>query len=659
MRFHFITVFILGSFALTNGCNCEDEPIKEVEAAFTCDIKTCDDGDAYRNGACLPEGCENDQDCCPGTRCRTDLNICWPFELETDFACESDGDCDDPAMRCVETVIGDRQPLRICQFDDCESDETCGKGQSCFHGVCVATAPCVSSCETGTVCDVRSGWCTAVPDDALGCDESCNVDEVMVLEDPVGMRGEACCEIHCTCVTRPPIQPTRYGPFTQVASSLDKVWVATYEEAFGDLLVIQYDHDGNELRAEIVDGVPLDGLVSGDPNGPRNGIAEPGPDVGPFLSLTLTLGGLPRIAYFDATNKSLKFAAYDGASWQIHVIDAPLDSDENGFVGKETAIAIDAQSGGLLVAYHYGNLAFNDGRTASGLRLAKSSLTTPSANVDWTYTELERHWPMGGCGQGCALDEVCVEDVEAASCAVVSENCGACGAGQACVAERVDGGVSATGSCADVALDFQEGPVVAAGLNNKVFSDDRGSYIGTYDGRLGSLNLISVYTDGTWEKEVLDGAGFGAHPEHDVGRSLDIVRYEGQLLVSFVDFTTHAFRYWLGDPLADNGIFGVIDDGQRLDTPGLSFVGAGGQMTVSVTGLPTVVYQDATYLDLKMASYQNGAWAPRNLLSTGSHGFFSDIAVYGNKAFIVAMEEQLDARGINQPYLWFLVEQIP
>ena len=83
------------------------------------------------------------------------------------------------------------------------------------------------------------------------------------------------------------------------------------------------------------------------------------------------------------------------------------------------------------------------------------------------------------------------------------------------------------------------------------------------------------------------------------------------------------------------------------------------QMGLSVTGVPSVVYQDATYLDLKMASYQNGTWAPRNLLSTGSHGFFSGIDVYGNKAFIVSMEEQLDARDINQPYLWFLVEQVP
>ena len=115
-------------------------------------------------------------------------------------------------------------------------------------------------------------------------------------------------------------------------------------------------------------------------------------------------------------------------------------------------------------------------------------------------------------------------------------------------AMRTDGGVSDNGSCQDVAPDFQEGPVFAAGLHNKIFSDDQGTYMGTYDGRVGSLNLISFYTDGTWENETLDGNGYGAHPSHDVGRSLDLVRYEGQILMTYVDFTTHAFRHWLGDP---------------------------------------------------------------------------------------------------------------
>ena len=89
-------------------------------------------------------------------------------------------------------------------------------------------------------------------------------------------------------------------------------------------------------------------------------------DVGSLLSLVLTNSGLPRIAYFDVTNRSLKLAAYDGVEWQIHVVDAPLQNDEKGFVGKATTLALDAQRGGLVVGYHFGNLIAADGTTSSG-----------------------------------------------------------------------------------------------------------------------------------------------------------------------------------------------------------------------------------------------------------------------------------------------------
>ena len=226
------------------------------------------------------------------------------------------------------------------------------------------------------------------------------------------------------------------------------------------------------------------------------------------------------------------------------------------------------------------------------------------------------------------------------------------------MAESVDGGLG-QGLCAESALDPVEGPIAAAGQYNQLFSDDNVTLLGAYDGRFRSLQLVSLLSDGTFEEETLDGQGEGEHPSHDVGRHLAIARHEGQIMVSYMDFTTHAFRYWLGDPLLDNGVFGVIDNGESLDHAGLGFVGASGQMVSSVTGVVSVVYQDATDLNLKMASFQSGEWTSRNLLSTGSHGFFSDIAVYGTKAFVVAMEEQLDERGINQPYLWLLVEQIP
>lgn len=53
------------------------------------------------------------------------------------------------------------------------------------------------------------------------------------------------------------------------------------------------------------------------------------------LSLALTPSGLPRIAFFDATNKDLMYAHYDGAAWQTS---SPLDSA--GDVGRWASLVI-------------------------------------------------------------------------------------------------------------------------------------------------------------------------------------------------------------------------------------------------------------------------------------------------------------------------------
>jgi hypothetical protein len=59
--------------------------------------------------------------------------------------------------------------------------------------------------------------------------------------------------------------------------------------------------------------------------------------VGWYTSLAL-IGGQPAISYYDATREDLKYARYDGASWQIEAVDT------TGNVGKYTSLAeIDGQ----------------------------------------------------------------------------------------------------------------------------------------------------------------------------------------------------------------------------------------------------------------------------------------------------------------------------
>jgi len=57
--------------------------------------------------------------------------------------------------------------------------------------------------------------------------------------------------------------------------------------------------------------------------------------VGEYTSIALGASGHPHISYYDVSNSNLKYAQYDGTSWQIEIVDS------EGEVGKYTSIAVD------------------------------------------------------------------------------------------------------------------------------------------------------------------------------------------------------------------------------------------------------------------------------------------------------------------------------
>jgi hypothetical protein len=72
--------------------------------------------------------------------------------------------------------------------------------------------------------------------------------------------------------------------------------------------------------------------------------APGGGDVGSFSSLALNIADLPRIAYYDAGNTALKYALYDGATWDISTVDDTADC------GMYASLALDS-SGAPRIAY--------------------------------------------------------------------------------------------------------------------------------------------------------------------------------------------------------------------------------------------------------------------------------------------------------------------
>ena len=69
-------------------------------------------------------------------------------------------------------------------------------------------------------------------------------------------------------------------------------------------------------------------------------------DVGKFASLALDSLGYPRIAYYDVTNSSLKYASWNGTVWVVATIDNAAD------VGQYASLALDPSTDKMRIAYY-------------------------------------------------------------------------------------------------------------------------------------------------------------------------------------------------------------------------------------------------------------------------------------------------------------------
>jgi hypothetical protein len=96
----------------------------------------------------------------------------------------------------------------------------------------------------------------------------------------------------CNCVAKPPLPLGNFGTWTDSGVSPDgsRFVVATFNATYGDLMVGVVGA-GDEIAWEFVDGVPSDAAVTGDPNGPRGGIAATGAIIGRYASVEVANDG--------------------------------------------------------------------------------------------------------------------------------------------------------------------------------------------------------------------------------------------------------------------------------------------------------------------------------------------------------------------------------
>jgi hypothetical protein len=611
------------ALAASVGCQscCTEEPL--ISGPEICPIATaqCEPGFEFRFGGCVQEGCLDDSECCPGTRCRADLNLCFPILLDQEYECDLSSDCDDAAQRCIPTTIGRRDPLNTCVYELCSGDSDCGFGRACFAGRCITKAPCGGGCPDGSACDVITGKCAGYPagngsdnkELSPGCNASCGPTALKVFKDPATMSGERCCALECECRPLPPIVPTRFGRYSRVAFTPARVLVSAYDGEFGDLVLAQYKADGSFARLDYLDGIPLGGAVSADPIGPRGGIADPGPNVGTHTSIAADLNlangaGLVRIAYHDEDGRSLKVAVeQESGAFVSHFVDG---GDPDGIVGRFTDMAIDA-SGTIYVTYmaHNTSLAGLPGKS-TGLKLARSRTPTPTSAADWDIF---------------VVDARPVFDATAAGLPPESP-------------------------------DLPRG----RGLYTSIALDVTTAIVAYYDFVDGDLRVATVDAAGAITTAVVDGDGQNGRRNGDVGRYPTVAFVLGNLHLVYEDFGRHEVRAWRGavSELGNGGTYTLVDRGQDPARSGKQFVGAGARLAHGADA-PIVVYQDASNLDLKLARFDGTAWVPSVLVQEGAHGFYSDIAIGGGKAYIVSVEARLDTRGREASRLGMTVQAVP
>ena len=115
-------------------------------------------------------------------------------------------------------------------------------------------------------------------------------------------------------------------------------------------------------------------------------------DVGKWdTSLALDGAGNPAISYYDRTNEDLKYAKWNGTSWDIETVDSA------GNVGYDTSLALDG-AGNPAISYRHDEpgpevreveryvLGHRDGRQHRGCRLTTLlwRLTVPATQLSAT-----------------------------------------------------------------------------------------------------------------------------------------------------------------------------------------------------------------------------------------------------------------------------------
>ncbi len=672
---------LVAFFALLGGaCDCKGSGVGLVNPGVCDRDFECPAKQSYRKGVCVTDRCDSrgrgDSDCCPGQICTVDGRCTNKHET---FTCTQDADC---GAREAGRICLSRPELNgaanVCSFPIPSETGACPVTYRLFNKRCIRELPCGGGCPDTELCNIETNECETIPSiptSNADCDVSCGNGTIKTLADPDSMIFGQCCALACLCEALPPLFEGVYGRFADATVTSNAIYASSYNATYGDLVVSTHDKTtGNRTKLEFVDGFPSGGKLGGDPNGPRKGESEAGPDVGFYTSITAGADGQPRVAYYDVTNKDLKYAerTADG-TWVNHVVDSVGD------VGLYTTIEFSSNK--LRIAYFAKAVPGNAGDNTM-LRYAEAKVASPRGAGDWTIVDATPPRPLRKpCNNSCASGDACfyVDTPGPAvfSCGKVASDCvGTAPAGKVC--GTPNGGTK--GFYAQDPIPQTEELANGVGLFPSMIQKDDKLYIAYLDNYTGpattppfTLNngtlkgIIAPLTGGsaaTFSAPVtLDNGSTCAGEKRNVGAFASIsLSSDGRIGIAYADSSDRELRLY-GPPPGDtfvedtgcfetstlkhanNRIF-IVDTGIATATTGVTFVGADASLYFNPTNKPYIAFQDQTNLDVRVAGLKSdGTWQVDYLSQDKGDGFETQLLSEGSKTWLLSVQVGRDSLG--------------
>lgn len=448
------------------------------------------------------------------------------------------------------------------------------------------------------------------------------------------------------------LEPGLVGAYASAAVASDgTVWVAGYNDlgygtsvengvaqyTWGDLVVGKWAND--KVAWASVDGLPTvdpelePGTAGGPPDpayndldGFRGGLTEPGDDVGLWTSVAL-VKDQPRVAYFDAKNRGLKFASYDGKKWTVSSVQQKANSD----LGRYAKLAY--LGGKPVIAYLYVEPGA-DGGAKSGVRVATAGKDNPAGPSDWTFTDVYTDDKTPCRAYLCASGDCHAETLK---CTASTTGCDPkCGTDEKCFDN------AGTKQCQKIfGKNYPDAFPEAAGLYISLAEISGGLGLVFYDRVHGNL-MAAKQQGGAWQPAILlDGQKTDASGPVDtgdvgIGASL-FVDPAGDWHVAYLNGFDETLVYMKVAAGTTPGAPEVVDNG--VITGGQAIVGIDSSIAVTGSGEVQIAYQDTTRGKARWATgAPSGAthtWSTKDLAVSDFAGGFNKILTAGGQTQVL------------------------